>query len=156
MNRKNKILIILLLCFTSINGWCETDEEEQTIIGGHTYSINRNRETLDFLGQTVFESLDGIEQLEHLKSLTLSRNIVPLRDISAIGKLTELTELAIVSEGGEFRVRDIIGASKLRLLFIRNYETFDFEGIENFPELEDISIDSSIPINYESLTKLKS
>ena len=135
----------------------ETEKKEQITIGGYTYSINRTLEDFTVFN-TSFESLDGIEQLEHLKSLTLSRNIVPLRDISAIGKLTELTELAIASEGGEFRVRDIIGASKLESLQIVNNGingTIDLEGIENFPELEEILLTNCIPINYESLTRLK-
>lgn len=35
------------------------------------------------------------------------------------------------------------------------YETVDLEGIENFPELEKITLPYTIPINYEPLTKLQ-
>lgn len=64
MNLKKKMIVIFLLCFTIMENWCETDEEEQIIIGGHTYSINRNIENLRFYGRSPFESLDGIEQVE--------------------------------------------------------------------------------------------
>ncbi len=155
MNSKNKIMMIFLLCFIFTNGWCDTNEEEQITIGGYTYSINRNKEDLAFFGQTAFESLDGIEQLKKLKKLIISTNTISLKDISAIGKLIELTELAIASEGGDLRIRDIIGASKLESLRIANQGTIDLEGVENFPELEEVLLTNCIPINYESLTRLK-
>ncbi len=136
MNLKNKMIVIFLLCFIA-------------------YSINTNEKNIRFSGRTAFESLDGIEQLEKLEGLAIEINTIPLKDISAIGKLDNLTELIISGRGGEFRIRDIIGASKLQSLTIGNNATVDLEGIENFPELEEITIDSSFTTNYESLIKLK-
>ncbi len=151
---KQNIPIIFILCFFYMSGWCDTNEED-IIIGGHSYPASIQTAE-SFTINKSFESLDGIEQLKKLKRIVISANTIPPKDMSAIGKLTELTELHISGGGREFRVRDIIGAVKLRLLDISNDGIIDLEGIENFPELEEITIYYDIiPINYESLTRLK-
>ncbi len=158
MKGKHNIPVIFLLCFILKNVWCDTNEQNEEgtiIIGGYFYPASIRTVERFKVDHKAFESLDGIEQLENLKILTILNNSVPLKDISAIGKLGNLTELIISGVGGEFRVRDIIGASKLQALNIGNNGVIDLEGIENFPDLETIILYYTIPINYESLTKLQ-
>jgi hypothetical protein len=101
-------------------------------------------------------SMDNIEYLPNLRSVTVELNYGNITDIKPLNQLQHLEGLKILAdeEGSVFNIEEIPSLSKLKFLWLSGRQ-IDAKGIEQLINLEEINFFDSNVINTQYLSGLK-
>jgi hypothetical protein len=95
------------------------------------------------INSSALTSLQGISNAPHLHTLSLSITYAPIRDLSPLGRLRELTDLTLFIGGS--RLTNLNGLSALeRLHSLRlslDNTNIDISAIRNLPHLTDVKLE---------------